>query len=948
MERESDGVKKEEQFTFNTEDILTDPACEIIEVDHNGANENIAEQRTTFGLKIADFAIDPDSCTILPDNQEQPRAAENRIWTQPAQAPPIHQIPTQLHSTERNIQSAKLYQVRYSQHMEAYKDYCILTLTFGVSNRELKYFISSENFKREFAHNFQVRYVQSGDVFVFKYPNNLEFGVQHVKDYSSFLQFVSTGMNMVVNKNNIQMFAEFFKNSSPNALDLIPTFRYRFHQLAMAKFKPVLSDLGYEGIVVGTKDIERQKIGNWVRQKLLEAYPVTHSSQTVRNRATRTAYLIEQDTRRSCPGNMKLQCETIIKIKEIFLANMNKYLSLSNYPDMLYQVLFNSIPNEEPAGSSNNSTMNGFPEQASVVAQQSLAPSYDNNRLHSKIVITNNQVISNIPVIGGFPHPPGRAPQPVLVNSQAGTGHSNRDTATIVGNQSNKASAWTDTSADRISGILATYLQENTNKEPELIRNKNTESNVVGSIKKSLIANTEHQQAGHKTKVSNNLYCKGCNGCMASKSNGNVWMHKDFVQFKCTKCKKEVTCRVCGVRLSCFKDSSLKQKNDIIEKHLDSDEHLQKSKVYFFLTFYARMRDFDIKKHTNMEDFKFFLTALKAVTLTSPIAVMNCLSVIMSMADLSMIQYNQMYKHVDQLITATIPSFVCFCCNFLGFSDIEDVIVHTDSIEHRDKAAGKTQEHYLGCSKCAVVFHPESIHSHKGHVVVQSTAGPSNEIGLNNQKETNKRKYSEIEEESDPNFTIDEDNYGEDDTVEEYYSDAEEDVDIDIDIAPHQKIPKAEKRRSNFSHIVMQKKDLDFSNSDYPEACFEEEESESVPYFYFCLDCEKKSFDNSEFNNPRVPISINLAGHIKETNHTNFVPIDDRTKIQVKNISFNPEFNKLIIKKWKRLIKDGDITEVKYSTPRTCNKCNFVFEDAIDMFKHIKDFHVDREKINSE
>ena len=142
----------------------------------------------------------------------------------------------------------------------------------------------------------------------------------------------------------------------------------------------------------------------------------------------------------------------------------------------------------------------------------------------------------------------------------------------------------------------------------------------------------------------------------------------------------------------------------------------------------------------------------------------------------------------------------------------------------------------------------------------------------------------------------------------------------------------------------MQKKDFDLRSSEKSEVCSERTSGESLPYLYFCLDCEKQYSDNFKTNNPRVPLSIDLAGHIEATNHTNFVPINDKTKVQIKDISFMPKFNKLIIKKWKRLVKEGDIKEVKYSTPRTCKKCNSVFEDAIDMFKHIKDIHVDKEK----
>ena len=63
--------------------------------------------------------------------------------------------------------------------------------------------------------------------------------------------------------------------------------------------------------------------------------------------------------------------------------------------------------------------------------------------------------------------------------------------------------------------------------------------------------------------------------------------------------------------------------------------------------------------------------------------------------------------------------------------------------------------------------------------------------------------------------------------------------------------------------------------------------------------------------------------------------------MKIRNISFSKDFNKLIIKKWKRLVKDGDITELEYKEPRKCGKCGIVVEDAIDMFKHIKDVHVE-------
>ena len=89
----------------------------------------------------------------------------------------------------------------------------------------------------------------------------------------------------------------------------------------------------------------------------------------------------------------------------------------------------------------------------------------------------------------------------------------------------------------------------------------------------------------------------------------------------------------------------------------------------------------------------------------------------------------------------------------------------------------------------------------------------------------------------------------------------------------------------------------------------EENENEETQYFYFCLDCEKQHCDcgSSSFNNPRFPLSINISKHIEETNHMNFVPIDDKANVKMSNISFSPEYNKLIKKKWKRMVLDGTL-----------------------------------------
>ena len=119
-----------------------------------------------------------------------------------------------------------------------------------------------------------------------------------------------------------------------------------------------------------------------------------------------------------------------------------------------------------------------------------------------------------------------------------------------------------------------------------------------------------------------------------------------------------------------------------------------------------------------------------------------------------------------------------------------------------------------------------------------------------------------------------------------------------------------------------------------------------VHYYYFCLDCEEESSsayiapDDSMPNKPKFPVSMDIAKHMTARNHQNFVPIRKKLSINVQNLSFNPNYHKTVIKRWKNLVKDGEIAEVAYSHPRVCRKCNIAMNDAVDMFKHIRDVHI--------
>ena len=121
----------------------------------------------------------------------------------------------------------------------------------------------------------------------------------------------------------------------------------------------------------------------------------------------------------------------------------------------------------------------------------------------------------------------------------------------------------------------------------------------------------------------------------------------------------------------------------------------------------------------------------------------------------------------------------------------------------------------------------------------------------------------------------------------------------------------------------------------------EDLDTASTDYFYYCLDCEALHNDPNDPLKTRFPITIDMAGHIASTNHQKFAPIKTTMGVRMSNVSLKVEHNKTVIKKWRRLVKDGDIPAVRYTLPRKCKKCDEVLEDSVDMFKHIKEAHID-------
>jgi len=120
-----------------------------------------------------------------------------------------------------------------------------------------------------------------------------------------------------------------------------------------------------------------------------------------------------------------------------------------------------------------------------------------------------------------------------------------------------------------------------------------------------------------------------------------------------------------------------------------------------------------------------------------------------------------------------------------------------------------------------------------------------------------------------------------------------------------------------------------------------------IKYHYLCLDCEhEQGYDCGEacrhLIHPRFPITMDIAGHLIKTGHSNFEPIKNsysRCFVKVPNLSYSSSLGGKVRKKWKKLIMSEMLVEHKYGEMRRCLKCEESFDNSLAMFSHIKKVH---------
>ena len=180
----------------------------------------------------------------------------------------------------------------------------------------------------------------------------------------------------------------------------------------------------------------------------------------------------------------------------------------------------------------------------------------------------------------------------------------------------------------------------------------------------------------NSSMVVSSLDCKNCKKTVAKMINGNLEGNLAGVlksnHIKHCWVNGKLTCRVCN---------SLVDVNNIgnIKQHFDKDEHKEKTEMFNLLKdVYCKARSFSVNDGFIASNYKFFILALKAYALHHEgMTVSNCLSMLMSILDISQKQYKELYKHVDMLAKEHTPNYLCYCCNYAEYGRISGLSRHT-------------------------------------------------------------------------------------------------------------------------------------------------------------------------------------------------------------------------------------------------------------------------------
>jgi len=388
-------IKEERLFgTFNTEDILTSPACELsdsISVENEQSKEQIEQlswkskpnamgciiqsafeeafdptkkergaseftsddikieddceiikPSTSFGLKIADFAVDPDSCAILSEISSQ-------VTNHPSLTDNLSASLNKISFSNIHRQLEKLYHVLPKAKSSQVKANYIITSHPEQNNTrtDWKLFIPLSPplpFHPGYLANLNV--TKNGKHFDLKHAvfnhqfNSINLTVMHVEDLYSFHQCISDGHLLMITKENLLRITKLVDQLIPH---------YSYMSLGITDlFETEISELGYEtgGPIITMDSMLYKKIVIGLNN---------HYPPGVKPRVRTMARLMENDLNKKNIHKSEVNKELKL-VKLTFISQIKEYPKLANYPDILYQILRKTLLSLKPVTDTTNIT----------------------------------------------------------------------------------------------------------------------------------------------------------------------------------------------------------------------------------------------------------------------------------------------------------------------------------------------------------------------------------------------------------------------------------------------------------------------------------------------------------------------------------------------------------------------------------------------------------------
>ena len=314
------------------------------------------------------------------------------------------------------------------------------------------------------------------------------------------------------------------------------------------------------------------------------------------------------------------------------------------------------------------------------------------------------------------------------------------------------------------------FTMKNVNKDGKVIKNDNTmikhyQSHYTVSQKEKKNNQKEDDIPIEEKKEEKNpkdtnlaaerkIYCKSCKSLFAVKSKGNLKFVRNENCQQCQNPNLSIVCRVCNLNIKSPDHFNNHQKMKHIEKHLDSDKHVEKEQIFETLIMYAANRGFSMESDINLDNLKFFLQIIK--TKSTSVDKKHILPLLLNILNLSGSQYGDLQKHLDYVSRNRNPSFLCISCNFIVMNGIEDLKGHLATREHEQSISHLRSEggnaKCLSCSKCELVFDVTDIDLHSGHrlykedveikpaVKIQVAEKPKETLKMKTTPEVNKNK----------------------------------------------------------------------------------------------------------------------------------------------------------------------------------------------------------------